>query len=83
MRCRIEVLPGDAPSDGESEFIEPCDEHADLAPTGVFHRMEMWKHLTPSQFVEVGQCVSESMRRISPDTPRVTRHFDVDGSVTI
>ena len=83
MRCRIEILPNDDQRDGEYEFIEPCDTHADLAPTGVFHRTEMWKHLTMAQFVEVGQCVNESMKRIDPDTPRVTRHFDVEWSVII
>ena len=41
--CIIDVMPYDDPTEGENEFIAPCDEHLDLAPTGVFHRGEMWK----------------------------------------
>ncbi len=79
MRCRIEVLPDDDPRDGEYEFIEPCDDHRDLAPTGVFHRTEMWKHLSLAELVGIGRYVNESMKRVSPDTPRVLRTFEIEG----
>ncbi len=77
MRCRIEILHEDDPQDGESEFIEPCDDHATLAPTGVFHRLEMWKHLSLAEFIELVKCVNEGMKRISPDTPKILRTFDL------
>lgn len=64
--CSINVMPEDDPTDGENEFITPCDKHRDLAPTGVFHRMEMWKHLTLAEFFEVGQCINEFAKRTGP-----------------
>ena len=78
MRCRFEALPGDGPRDGEYEFIDPCDAHRDLASTGVFHRMELWKHRTLPRFIEVGKCVNESIRDIPPDTPEFERRFEFE-----
>ncbi len=81
-RCYIDLLPDDDQTDGENEYIVPCDKHYDLAPTGVFHRMEMWKHLSPKQFLDVFLCVDEWAKRMGPVMKERngldTRTFDID-----
>ncbi len=85
--CSISVIEGDDETDGENEFITPCDEHSDLAPTGVFHRMEMWKHLSPADFLSVSQCVGEWAKRFGPYLKEkhgtVSRTFEIEGQATL
>ena len=85
--CSIGVLTDDDPTDGENEFITPCDTHHDLAPTGVFHRTEMWKHLSLIDFISVCQCVGEWAERYGPylkeNGGTVMRTFEIEGQATL
>ncbi|MXX93730.1 MAG: hypothetical protein F4Y63_09850 [Chloroflexi bacterium] len=85
--CSIGVLAEDDPTDGENEFITPCDKHRDLAPTGVFHRMEMSKDLSPTDFFAVNECINEFAKRYGPylkeNRGTVTRTFEFETEITL
>ncbi len=85
--CIIDVMPYDDPTDGENEFIAPCDEHRDLAPTGVFHRGEMWKDLSFADYLAVSRCIREFAKSFGPylkeNRGTVPRTFEFEAEFTL